>query len=77
MRPEKRRNLLEFDRSGRPIGELAAELPGLANLAIQRLNNSTSIDALFQNPFQLPGVQAGFLLAADENPLLSSLQFFN
>ena len=74
VRPEKRRNLLEFDRSGHPIGELATELPGLANLAIQRLNNSTSIDALFRNPFQLPGVQAGFLLSADENPLLSFIK---
>lgn len=68
--PKKRRVLLEFGRDGRPVGELACELPGLANLAIQKLNNTPSLDALFSDPFQLPGVQAGFLLSADENPLL-------
>lgn len=72
--PEKRRNLLEFDRSGRPISELASELPDLANLVIQRLNNAVSLDALFRNPFKLPGIQAGFLLCADENPLLSFIK---
>ena len=49
-------------------------MSGLANLAIQKLNNTSSLDALFRDPFQLPGVQAGFLLSADENPLLSFIK---
>lgn len=69
-----RRSLLKFDRAGHPVGELASELPGLANLAIQKLKNAILLDALFRNPFQLYGVQAGFLFCADENLLLSFIK---